>query len=326
MRRLDTYLWLSAALLAFLHLTLVAAFPEVAIAVEGRRFTVRSAWTEPEAVLRQAGVTLSEGDAVFATAGVRGLSEVSVIRGRILGVAKGPETALVRTAADDVWQIAAAAGFPVGPHDLLFTEWMPAAALDHMPEAIVHIIGVTFAVRTEATTLPRGTQRRDDPSLELGLTRVLRPGRDGSEELTVKVRYEDGRVAGKELIARKVVSGPIDRLIGVGTLTQVHRDGQVIRFSRALEATATAYTPGPESTGKWADGYTAIGLVAGPGIVAVDPKVIPLRTKLYVDGYGFAIAGDVGGAIKGNRVDVCFNTVPEAMRWGIKRVKVFILD
>ena len=64
---------------------------------------------------------------------------------------------------------------------------------------------------------------------------------------------------------------------------------------------------------------------AEPGVVAVDPNVIPLRTKLYVEGYGFAIAADVGGAIKGNRIDLFFNTIDECMNYGRKKVKVYIL-
>ena len=69
-----------------------------------------------------------------------------------------------------------------------------------------------------------------------------------------------------------------------------------------------------------------IGLKAGPGIIAVDPRVIPMRTKVYVEGYGYAIAGDVGSAIKGNRIDVCFNTVREALNFGRRRVRIYILE
>ena len=79
---------------------------------------------------------------------------------------------------------------------------------------------------------------------------------------------------------------------------------------------ATAYSPDPESTGPWADGVTATGVKAGYGIAAVDPDVIPLGTRLYIPGYGHALAADVGGAIKGNRIDLCFDTHQEAVRFG----------
>lgn len=88
---------------------------------------------------------------------------------------------------------------------------------------------------------------------------------------------------------------------------------------------ATAYTPGPESCGASADGITSTGHRAGVGIAAVDPRVIPLGSLLYVEGYGYAWALDVGGAIKGKRIDLCVDQVEEAMRWGIRTVRVHIL-
>ena len=78
-------------------------------------------------------------------------------------------------------------------------------------------------------------------------------------------------------------------------------------------------------------GITASGMKAARGIVAVDPRVIPLGTKLYIESldgsadYGYAIAGDTGGAIKGNRVDLFMDTKAEALQWGRRSVKVYIL-
>jgi 3D (Asp-Asp-Asp) domain-containing protein len=99
---------------------------------------------------------------------------------------------------------------------------------------------------------------------------------------------------------------------------------------RVVTMVSTAYDPGPASTGKSpghpAYGITASGMRAGYGVVAVDPRVIPLRTRLYVPGYGYAIAGDTGGAIKGNRIDLGFATYAEAIRWGRRPVEVYILD
>jgi 3D (Asp-Asp-Asp) domain-containing protein len=88
---------------------------------------------------------------------------------------------------------------------------------------------------------------------------------------------------------------------------------------------ATAYDPSPESNGvEWA-GTTALGWRTRYGIVAVDPRIIALRSLIYVDGYGFAWAGDTGGDIKGKRIDLCYNTTQEALRWGRRKVRVYIL-
>ena len=89
---------------------------------------------------------------------------------------------------------------------------------------------------------------------------------------------------------------------------------------------ATAYDPGPRSCGRYASGWTAIGMRAGKGVVAVDPSVIPLGTRLYIEGYGPAVAGDVGRAIKGRRIDLGYGTYREAIAWGRRTVRVYVLD
>ncbi|MFB6346677.1 MAG: 3D domain-containing protein [bacterium] len=88
---------------------------------------------------------------------------------------------------------------------------------------------------------------------------------------------------------------------------------------------ATGYSPHAPSTAPYNDGVSAIGVPAGYGVVAVDPSVIPLGTRLYVEGYGYAIAADVGGEIDGRQIDLCFNTHQNALRFGRKWVKVHIL-
>jgi len=88
---------------------------------------------------------------------------------------------------------------------------------------------------------------------------------------------------------------------------------------------ATAYTPLESSSGMTAAGYN-IRKNPNMKLIAVDPKVIPLGTKVWVEGYGEAIAGDTGGAIKGRKIDVLFPTVKQALQWGRKNVKVRILN
>ena len=74
------------------------------------------------------------------------------------------------------------------------------------------------------------------------------------------------------------------------------------------------------------DDHTASGMKAQHGVVAVDPRVIPLGTRLNVEGYGNCIAGDTGSAIKGNRIDLCFDTLAECNAYGMRKVRVEILN
>lgn len=97
-------------------------------------------------------------------------------------------------------------------------------------------------------------------------------------------------------------------------------------YRRMRVMTATAYYPGPECIGKYCTGLTFTGKKAMYGIVAVDPRVIPLGSFLYIEGYGHAEAADTGGAIRGNRIDLCFNTYREAVLYGRKRVQVYLLE
>ncbi|WP_445683208.1 3D domain-containing protein [Solibacillus sp. FSL K6-1523] len=96
--------------------------------------------------------------------------------------------------------------------------------------------------------------------------------------------------------------------------------------SKEMVVTATAYTA--YCTG--CSGTTAYGidLRANPNrkVIAVDPRVIPLGTKVWVEGYGEAIAGDTGGAIKGNKIDVFIPSYDNAMAWGVKTVKLKVLN
>ncbi|MFS0576974.1 3D domain-containing protein [Sporosarcina sp. 179-K 3D1 HS] len=95
---------------------------------------------------------------------------------------------------------------------------------------------------------------------------------------------------------------------------------------KEMTVTATAYT----AYCKGCSGTTAYGidLRANPNqkVIAVDPRIIPLGTKVWVEGYGEAVAGDTGGAIKGNKIDVFIPSHSSAMEWGVKKVKLRVLN
>lgn len=98
--------------------------------------------------------------------------------------------------------------------------------------------------------------------------------------------------------------------------------GEPSRYSRSLIMSASAYTAHDPGNGS----YTYRGNLLRKGMVAVDPTVIPLGTRLYIKGYGYAIADDIGGAIKGQRIDLAFDNRREALNFGIQKVTVLIID
>lgn len=101
---------------------------------------------------------------------------------------------------------------------------------------------------------------------------------------------------------------------------------QLANARRELKLVATGYDPGPvDNTRGWV-GSTRTGARAHFGIVAVDPHVVPLGSLVYVEGYGPGLAADVGGAIKGKRIDLCFNSSQEARAWGRRPTRVWIVE
>lgn len=116
-------------------------------------------------------------------------------------------------------------------------------------------------------------------------------------------------------------------LITIFTTLSATAEGDMIPMPEGewLKVRATAYEPSERSCGIWADGITFTGTPVRVGTIAVDPNVIPLGSRLFVPRYGWGIAEDVGGAIKGQRIDVFFWTVEEALDWGVKYLDVFVM-
>jgi len=116
---------------------------------------------------------------------------------------------------------------------------------------------------------------------------------------------------------------------GKSTQTTISSDKAPDNYKKVLDIKATAYAPGAHDNDQWGD-KTFMGTQIRPGIIAVDPNLIPLGSRVYIqypDGHGeYAVAEDTGGAIKGNRIDIAKTSVDKAQDFGIKNVKVFVLD
>lgn len=173
---------------------------------------------------------------------------------------------------------------------------------------------------------------------DLAAGAVLVPGQNGEKSVTYKVTYVDGKefrkvrlssAVTKEAISSKVSCGPKTvRKVAAKPAKSPNRSvsrqsSRSMSFAGRKTVTMTATAYAAES---FRHSKTATGTRAVRGVVAVDPRVIPLGTKLYIEGYGYAVAADTGGAIKGNRIDLVMNTVRECRNWGRRKVKVHILN
>lgn len=160
------------------------------------------------------------------------------------------------------------------------------------------------------------------PSRELppGRSKKVQDGADGELVRMVQYKVLDGKVLEKTVLW-ETRREPTPAVFHYGSRsTEISRG---YTRSSVLPMEATAYCPCSScGTGS---GKTAMGAEARRGIAAVDPEVIPLGTIVYVEGYGLAIAADTGGNIRGNRIDLCFNSHSEALRFGRKTVRVHVL-
>jgi 3D (Asp-Asp-Asp) domain-containing protein len=181
-----------------------------------------------------------------------------------------------------------------------------------------------WSIVKEKKSVPFSVYRKYTTSLPYGATKT-EPGKPGEVEIYWRVYKRGNEVLEKQKFKEVVLSEPRHQIVYVGRGYMLASRGN-FAGKPYLDMIATAYDPGVRSCGRYADGYTSLGLKAGYGVVAVDPSVIPLRKKLYVEGYGYAIAGDVGSAIKGLKIDLGFDTYREAINFGVRRVRVYILD
>mgnify|MGYP001256816026 CR=1 FL=1 len=150
----------------------------------------------------------------------------------------------------------------------------------------------------------------------------IEKGKNGTLTKMIEITYYQGEEFDKRQIDKKIIS-PISRKMAKGTKTVyknlVTANGEISYSCKLGVFRASAY----DSNCKGCSETTATGLKAGFGVVAVDPKVIPLGTKLYITGYGSAVAGDTGGAIKGETIDLGFDKIDKS--WGTRNVEVYHL-
>ncbi|EBF5140042.1 DUF348 domain-containing protein [Listeria monocytogenes] len=183
------------------------------------------------------------------------------------------------------------------------------------------------------------TVYKDDDSLNKGVEKVVQEGKNGKKVVEYKVTFENGKEKKRDVIKENVTSNKTDKVVVRGTKEKVVATPvSNVSTSSATSSSSSSASSTPsggktykmESTAYSGGGTTAYGinLSANPGlkVIAVDPRIIPLGSKVWVEGYGEAIAGDTGGAIKGNIVDVYFPNESQCYSWGRRMVTVKVLN
>jgi 3D (Asp-Asp-Asp) domain-containing protein len=196
----------------------------------------------------------------------------------------------------------------------------PAAPLKNGME--IRIVRIRQEKTVEKTPVPFTTRQRYTSNIGIGKKSVVTPGKNGERVVVYRDSFKDGKRTDRVKISERATK-PQTQVVMVGVRGMTLASRGYFANKRVVEMVATGYGPG--ENGRWG-AQTASGLKPGFGVVAVDPRFIPLGTRLYVDGYGYCVAGDTGGAIKGNRIDLGMDNRWEASQVGRRRVKVLILD
>lgn len=301
---------------------------QVTINDDGKLITVKTMQPTVAGVLEENNITLNPEDVVKPGLEEKVKEEMEILIKRAFPVAikVDGKNLTLKTTDTTVMSVLEKAGIKLNPKDRV----QPSLDSKVYRGMEIKVTRVTVKYITEKERIYYHLIRRKNDELDKGVTRIVQQGHEGVKEVTYKVIYEDGVEVKREIVQEKVLKEKQDKIVEYGTRDSfINSRGERVRFTKALTMIATAYDSSYSSTGKRPGdpgyGITYTGIPARRGVVAVDPRVIPLGTRLYVEGYGYALAADTGSAIKGNRIDLYYETYEEAMRYGRKKVKVYIL-
>lgn len=215
---------------------------------------------------------------------------------------------------------------------------MPAPDVKLAGNSFIHIVRVQTEYENRKVTIPYQTVTKEDANLDKGKQVVVQEGQQGVLIKRIQRVIENGVIVSETVVDENVEKPSVDKLVAVGTkkkvvalsasspdIMTVTKNGITFPVKKVLKnVTLTAYSAGAESTGKEEEhpqfGVTYTGTRVTEGrTIAVDPKVIPLGWWVYIEGYGLRRAEDIGSAVKGNKIDIYFDSHATAERFGLKK-------
>lgn len=297
-----------------------------------------SSATDPAAVLNEAGLALDADDTYTTQPGI-GVSEITIRRSQSVTVSNNGSQLQVNTSAQTVGGLLDELNLRVDAGTSLSVP-LDSEISDGM---VISLSRAIHRTQTYTAAIPYEVTYCSDPSLPEGEQKVISEGVPGQKLCTVDVVYRDGKEVSRTVIRESVIEQSIDQVIAVGTGVKTEPSamdgliigtdtitlptGEVLTFKDTLEVKATAYT----HTDEGCDFTTATGTTVRIGTVAVDPKLIPYGTRMFIvtnDGsyvYGIGTAEDCGGSIKGERIDLYYPTHDECIQFGVRQATIYFL-
>lgn len=332
---------LAVPLVLLLLLSQTAFAQNTYVITDGGRILVHtSSATDPAAVLDEAGLALGADDTYTTQTGI-GVSEITVQRSMLVSIDNCGEQIQASAKRETVEALLLRLGIQVDegtvvsvPLEMEITEDLEITISRTVRNLETYTKGIPYeVVYCKDATLPQGAEV------------VVTAGQNGQVLCTASVVYVDGQEMNRTVVEQTVVKQPVNEVIAIGTgntaETSIYNEagleigdgvivlptGEVLTYDSTMQAKATAYT----HTDAGCDFITATGTTVHIGTVAVDPRVIPYGTRMFIvtnDGsyvYGVSTAEDCGSSIKENRIDLYFPTYNECIQFGMRDCTVYFL-
>ncbi len=323
----------------FLVLLYGTAVKSVSVVVNGQETVVETKQWVLQRLLDEQAITIGPHDEVSVplNAPIKDGDRVEVTHAIPVVVKADGKTSTVYTTEKTVQAAIEESEIPVRSQDKI----IPPLDSKVEADAMVTVVRIDMKQSSEERKVPFSIVKKNDPTLEVGKEKVVQTGKEGIIVDNIEEKYEDGVLISNKTVSEVVQLAAVDQVVAVGTkkpepkvvtlsnnspsVSSFTKDGTTFKAKQVLKnVTLTAYTADAASTGKDEGhpyyGITASGTKVKEGrTIAVDPKVIPMGWWVYIEGVGFRRAEDKGGAIKGNKIDVYFDSNSTVKKFGRKK-------
>lgn len=316
-----------AAAISITSVTILSSRKTLTVNIDGKEQTLVTYKGTVKDVLDEQGIDVEEKDSIEPALNEKILknSTITLKKAVPVTIICGDSKVQVETSKETVKDVLESESDLLKDNGIDFSEDLDEISpdLDTNVEGdiIIQVVNVEKKQIKEMETVAYETVIEKDSKLMAGDKEIKTKGSNGQKEVTYEVVYKDGVETNRKVTSTKIVSEPKNEVILQGTgsiLTASRGEGS---GKKTISCQATAYS-GHSAT---SSGRSPSRDKNGISTIAVDPTVIPIGSKVYVEGYGYAVAADTGGAIKGNKIDVYFNSESECSSWGRKNVQVIIV-
>ncbi len=309
--------WIAGIIITLLvigAISYISLQKSVEINVDGRTIKVKTFAKTVDDLIKNQNINLKQEDVVIPEleSDLKDNMNIQVKRAFPVKILCDGKQKTINSQPDTVESLLVKAGILLGQYDKVEPE---LSCVVRAPRNI-EVTRVKQEVTEELKAIPYKTITKKDSSMEVGQKKILQQGQDGQEKIITTSLIENGKVVSEETKVL-IVKEPKAKIVLEGTIKVATRAGVDFNYTKKVRMLASAYT----HTG----GLTARGTRPRVGVVAVDPNVIPLGTRLYIDGYGFAKAEDTGGSIKGDKIDLFLPTMQQTRNFGRRWVTVYVL-